>query len=287
MAMWSYFRAYLADPGVVPRRWQEFVRSVGDALPIVPARPEWQPGKATFCRKCDIPRPERAHHCVICEVCILRMDHYCPWINNCVGFRNHKFFLLVVIYACLASYIALLTALPEIIICIGKFISMDDGFGWGSGGLEITDVVAFFIFGFLALFIAVLLTPTLMAHFPLATMNLTTIEDNYRNMPNPFDLGSITRNLEQIFGAFGVDWFFPIDPWRPLCDGISFTRCDELVGPDGLPERIFGEQEIEMEDVWRLRYHVRNDYVEVDVSRDDSPFAAFSRMWACSRVTTS
>jgi hypothetical protein len=26
LAMWSYVRANQADPGVVPRRWQEFVR---------------------------------------------------------------------------------------------------------------------------------------------------------------------------------------------------------------------------------------------------------------------
>jgi len=103
LAVLSYLRARLSDPGAVPQSWQRFVSSVGDGLSIAPPRLEWQPGKATYCGHCGVPRPERAHHCRHCGVCILRMDHHCPWLSNCVGFKNHKFFILALGYGFLAA----------------------------------------------------------------------------------------------------------------------------------------------------------------------------------------
>ncbi|TFK36057.1 DHHC palmitoyltransferase-domain-containing protein [Crucibulum laeve] len=46
-----------------------------------------------YCLKDEIVKPYRTHHCSDCGTCILKYDHHCPWIGQCVGARNHKFFL--------------------------------------------------------------------------------------------------------------------------------------------------------------------------------------------------
>ncbi|XP_032527029.2 palmitoyltransferase ZDHHC16 [Danaus plexippus] len=53
---------------------------------------------ASICKKCISPKPPRTHHCSVCDRCILGMDHHCPWLNNCVGFYNARYFYLYMVY---------------------------------------------------------------------------------------------------------------------------------------------------------------------------------------------
>lgn len=53
-----------------------------------------QENHPSFCPTCKIVRPLRAKHCRHCNVCVIRFDHHCPYLNQCVGALNHRYFLL-------------------------------------------------------------------------------------------------------------------------------------------------------------------------------------------------
>ena len=67
------------------------------------------------CKTCNIIRPPKTSHCVICNNCIKELDHHCFYISNCVGIRNRKFFILFLIYGFFLSILSILTSLYHLI----------------------------------------------------------------------------------------------------------------------------------------------------------------------------
>jgi len=39
----------------------------------------------------------RSHHCKECGRCVDRLDHHCPWIDNCVGLGNQRSFYCFIV----------------------------------------------------------------------------------------------------------------------------------------------------------------------------------------------
>ena len=52
----------------------------------------------TSCKKCNIFRPKRVHHCRYCNNCILDMDHHCFTLNKCIGKNNYKIYIKYLIF---------------------------------------------------------------------------------------------------------------------------------------------------------------------------------------------
>ncbi|KAI0987052.1 hypothetical protein GJ496_007325 [Pomphorhynchus laevis] len=91
------------------------------AIFIHPGSPTMYTSAPFTCRKCNMPKPHRTHHCSVCQKCILRMDHHCPWINNCVGFYNHRFFFLFCLYTTIGCvYVYVLGFLVYFPVLYGK-----------------------------------------------------------------------------------------------------------------------------------------------------------------------
>ncbi|RFU23663.1 hypothetical protein B7463_g12675, partial [Scytalidium lignicola] len=58
-------------------------------------------GRPRWCSSCANWKPDRAHHCALINRCILKMDHYCPWVGGPIGENTFKFFIQFTGYAAL------------------------------------------------------------------------------------------------------------------------------------------------------------------------------------------
>ncbi|KAM9327262.1 palmitoyltransferase ZDHHC15 [Gastrophryne carolinensis] len=170
-------------------------------------------GAIRFCDRCQVVKPDRCHHCSVCGMCVLKMDHHCPWVNNCIGFSNYKFFLLFLTYSMLYCLYIVATVFQYFLL-------------YWSGELKNNRAKFHVLF---LLFVALMFFLSLMFlfgyHCWLVGLNRTTLEafsvPVFHNGPdkNAFHLG-IRRNVEQVFGRRKNLWLIPV--FTSMGDGLSF-----------------------------------------------------------------
>lgn len=44
------------------------------------------------CYTCAVEQPVRSRHCRTCRRCVRAFDHHCPFVGNCVGAGNYRWF---------------------------------------------------------------------------------------------------------------------------------------------------------------------------------------------------
>lgn len=229
MFLWTYWKAIFTEPLQPSRKFQlpradreQYEREerpeiqkqiLLDVARQLPVYTRTSAGAIRYCDRCQVIKPDRCHHCSICDTCVLKMDHHCPWVNNCIGFSNYKFFLLFLSYSIVYCLFVAATVMQYFI----KF--------W-TGGLP--DGRAKFHVLFL-LFVAVMFFLSLLFllsyHCWLVSLNRSTLEAfsapvfHYGPDKNGFNLGR-GKNLKQVFGQEKTQWFLPT--FTSLGDGHFF-----------------------------------------------------------------
>lgn len=221
--LFNYYHCIVTDPGAPPD-FQDL--EVGTPLSTSFGTYAEPNGTTTirWCKKCKKIKPPFTHHCHVCNRCILKMDHHCPWMSGCIGFHNYRFFFLFLLYLWLGCiYAAAMSTIPLL-------RSLNEPNGEPSTAVLFTFIMS------AAILIA--LTVLLVWHVYLVATSQSTI-DFYSNRQsrrearregkvwaNTFDMG-VRQNFKNVFEVEGPWWclLMVLPRASPLKgNGIHFPR---------------------------------------------------------------
>lgn len=219
MLVLSYVRCVLVHPGEVPQQ-EDWLITENAGKSNLAVKELKKDGKRRNCKWCGKYKPDRCHHCRVCRQCILKMDHHCPWIYNCVGFQNYKFFFLLLTYTMLDTHFIIWTMSESMVRSVDE---------------NAPFVIMFFIlFGLsLSFLLGTLVTLFYGFHVWLMLQGMTTIEFCEQVLPKQgmvscwicmesdsiYNLGAY-GNIQAVLGDNPLLWLFPFS--GPPGDGLNF-----------------------------------------------------------------
>jgi len=202
----AHLKAVFSDPGSIPPG------------AVVPPH---QSATARSCKICmDQWKPPRAHHCKTCKRCIFRMDHHCPWINNCVGLNNQKFFILFLVYVTMYTICTLLLLILGITFWSQQKVKV----------VHLTAVISSLVIAVLCAFFIFFVSDFLSEQMESIKTNSTLVE-TYQYATGPSQ--SFHENVSQVFGFIRT----PIDYWKwilPIGSGVVPNLCEQVTYSQGM-----------------------------------------------------
>ncbi|KAF8217400.1 zf-DHHC-domain-containing protein [Mycena galopus ATCC 62051] len=207
------------------------------------------------CGKCGQQKPERTHHCRICKRCVLKYDHHCPGVNQCVGLHNERHFVMFMAYLVIACFSVSVTGFPYVVHALGAGGTYD--LDWPYHVPQLAVIMIYILSVVMCLAVGIMCS----FHLWNIAHGETTVEGQdhevYRKMAkarnetfvNSYDLGK-RRNLELFFnvGENGYPLYTLILPLRinPYTDGRSWARREGYESHRGVRQ---GEELTDEEDL--------------------------------------
>jgi len=212
-----YIRSICTDPGQIPdtKEWIYYEeRARQEQGPQQGVFETKRTGERRHCKWCNKYKPDRCHHCRVCRTCILKMDHHCPWIYNCVGFRNQKFFFQLLLYTFLCTQFIAWTMFGSMKAALDEDQDFYNMFAllFGETLCGFLGILATAFFGF---------------HIWLMSKAMSTIEFCEKSIKKTgynhsvYDRG-LCGNFTEVLGTNPFTWVLPIASYQG--DGLSFAH---------------------------------------------------------------
>ena len=178
-----------------------------------------------ICDTCFIVRPLRSNHCGICDNCIYRFDHHCPWIGTCVGKRNYPYFFLFLILLNLFQIYTAAVSIAHVAIKIRddkkdeEFINQFDNNNNRKNGALIGNVIISLYLIIYVLLSMIFTTGLLFYHIKLVINDMTTKEELKKLFKNPFG-NPFQRSIKSNFSSI----IFPKIGKKTLMDILDINK---------------------------------------------------------------
>ncbi|AFZ80765.1 zinc finger protein DHHC domain-containing protein [Theileria equi strain WA] len=215
LLIWSFVMTSVTEPGYIPSECitPEYTRCTGawklDSNCIYECNERKRNGEFRYCKVENCYKPDRAHFCRKLGKNVLKMDHYCPWVSNCIGFYNYKFFFQTLFYSNSVNIFMLNHIYHEF---FKVYYDQNSTFN---------ELFYLALIGTLITIITLIIFPFMLFHLWLISINKTTIEfcEWKASGSYNYNLGIIS-NFKQVFGTNILFWFLPIG--YPVGDGLHF-----------------------------------------------------------------